>query len=155
ASTRTIDDRGSVAPWRWRCATTPRCGAAPACGSLSTRTTSRRSRCTTPQAPMRTPPRASSGGTCRPTKRACRPMSWTERMLEERLASAAANGELSAPHLEGKPLPDIDRQRSQGWWAEQFAARELSHDRRERAVVAAAQARAGFWRAASLDELRE
>lgn len=82
-------------------------------------------------------------------------MSWIERMLEERLASAAASGELDAPHLHGKPLPDIDRQRSQGWWADQFVARELSHDRRQIAEHAAAEARAGFWKAASLDELRE
>lgn len=76
-------------------------------------------------------------------------------MLEERLAQAARTGELSVPHLEGKPLADLDRQRQQGWWAEQFVARELSHDRRKAAESAAASARAGFWRAESIDELRE
>lgn len=82
-------------------------------------------------------------------------MSWIERSLEERLAKAAADGELDAPHLQGKPIADLDRPRSQGWWAEQFVRRELSHDRRERAEADAASARAGFWRAASIDELRD
>lgn len=83
-------------------------------------------------------------------------MSWIERSLEERLARAAESGELDvAPHLRGKPIDDLDRPRPQGWWAEQFVARELSHDRRQRAEAAAAAARAGFWRAAGEDELRE
>lgn len=82
-------------------------------------------------------------------------MSWIERAVEERLAQAAAAGELDTPHLKGRPLPDLDRPRSQGWWAEQFVRRELSHDRRVAAEAAAADARAGFWRAADEDELRE
>jgi hypothetical protein len=81
-------------------------------------------------------------------------VSWIERMLEERLAKAAAEGELDAPHLAGKPLPDIDTQRTQGWWADQFVRRERSHDRRQAAEAAAAHARAGFWKAASIEELR-
>jgi hypothetical protein len=82
-------------------------------------------------------------------------VSWIERVLQERLAQAARTGELSVPHLEGKPLADLDRQRQDGWWAEQFVARELSHDRRQVAQAAASAARAGFWRAESVDELRE
>lgn len=81
-------------------------------------------------------------------------MSWIERSVEVRLAKAAEAGELRAPTLEGKPLDDLDRPREQGWWADRFVRRELSHDRRERAVVAAAAARAGFWRAESADDLR-
>ena len=81
-------------------------------------------------------------------------MSWTERAVEERLAQAAAEGELDAPTLHGKPL-DLDSQRPQGWWAEQFVERELSHDRRQIAESAAAAARAGFWRATTVGELRE
>jgi len=80
-------------------------------------------------------------------------VSWIERAVEERLAQAARNGELSAPHLEGKPLDDLEHQRSQGWWAERFVERELSHDRRVRAEADAAEARAAFWRAVTLDEL--
>jgi len=81
-------------------------------------------------------------------------MSWIERMLEERLAQAAADGELSAPALEGKPIPDLHWERPPGWWAEQFVRRELSHDRRKVAADAAALARARFWRCLDLDELR-
>ena len=73
-------------------------------------------------------------------------MSWIERMLEERLAQAAADGELAAPALEGKPIADLHWERPQGWWAHQFVQRELSHDRRVAATAAAATARAGFWR---------
>jgi multidrug efflux pump subunit AcrA (membrane-fusion protein) len=81
-------------------------------------------------------------------------MSWIERAVEERLARAAADGDLDAPTLQGQPL-DLDTQRPQGWWAERFVERELSHDRRQVAESAAAAARAGFWRAATVDELRE
>lgn len=76
-------------------------------------------------------------------------------MLEERLARAAADGELDAPTLSGRPLPDLDHVRPQGWWADRFVGRELSHDRRQRAAEQAAIARAGFWRASSLVALRE
>ncbi len=82
-------------------------------------------------------------------------VSWIDRILEERLAQAAAEGELDAhPALKGKPIGDLHHQREQGWWAKQFVERELSHDRRQIAEHAAAAARAGFWRAESLDELR-
>lgn len=82
-------------------------------------------------------------------------MSWIERMLEQRLAAAARDGELDGGPLEGKPLADLDRPRKAGWWADQFVKRELSHDRRVDAEVDAARARARFWDAASIDELRE
>lgn len=76
-------------------------------------------------------------------------------MLEERLAKAAADGELDTPHLRGTALPDLDRPREQGWWANRFVERELSHDRRKVAEKVAAAARAGFWRAETVEELRE
>lgn len=81
--------------------------------------------------------------------------SWIERLVEERLARAAAEGELAAPQLEGRPIRDLHHQREQGWWARQFVDRELSHDRRRVAEAAAARARAGFWHATCLDDLRE
>ena len=81
-------------------------------------------------------------------------MSWIERSVEERLANAAAGGELDTPELNGRPL-DLDTHRGQGWWADQFTRRELSHDRRQRAETAAAAARVGFWRAPTLDDLRD
>lgn len=82
-------------------------------------------------------------------------MSWVSRAVEERIAQAAANGELDTPdRLKGKPIPDLDRRRPDGWWADQFVARERSHDRRETAHKEAAAARAGFWRCVDLETLR-
>lgn len=75
-------------------------------------------------------------------------MSWIERSVEERLAKAAAAGDLDTPHLKGKQL-DLDRGRGEGWWAERFVRRERSHDRRQEAVEAIDAARVGFWRADS------
>ena len=74
--------------------------------------------------------------------------------MEERLAQAAANGELDAPTLKGKPIADLDRRRPDGWWADRFVARERSHDRREEAQRTVNTARAGFWRCTDLDRLR-
>ena len=82
-------------------------------------------------------------------------MSWISRSVEQRLANAAESGELRVEKLEGKPIPGIDERRPEGWWAEQFVKRELSHDRRKVAVAAAASARARFWRAESVDELAD
>jgi hypothetical protein len=79
-------------------------------------------------------------------------VSWIERSVEERLANAAAAGELDTPELNGHQL-DLDTHRGEGWWADRFTRRELSHDRRKVAESAAAAARTGFWRATSLDEL--
>ena len=80
-------------------------------------------------------------------------MSWIERSVEERLANAAAGGELDTPELRGKQL-DLDSPRGEGWWADRFTRRELSHDRRRVAEAAAAQARLGFWRATTIHDLR-
>lgn len=80
-------------------------------------------------------------------------MSWIERSVEERLANAAAAGELDTPELHGKQL-DLDTPRDQGWWADQFTRRELSHDRRARAEASAAAARVSFWTTTNVDDLR-
>jgi 16S rRNA C967 or C1407 C5-methylase (RsmB/RsmF family) len=77
------------------------------------------------------------------------------RAAEEHLARAVANGELDvADRLKGKPIADIDRPRHPGWWADQFVARERSHDRRSAAEQHAAAARIRFWRCADVDTLR-
>ena len=76
-------------------------------------------------------------------------------MVEQRLANAAAAGELDGGPLNGKPLPGIDEQRPDGWWAEQFVTRELSHDRHQAALEAARRARAEFWKATSSAELAD
>ena len=81
-------------------------------------------------------------------------MTWVSRLVEEQLAEAAAAGELVAEPLKGRPIPGIDERRPDGWWTAGFVRRERSHDRRKVAVARAARARAGFWRAESVDELR-
>ncbi len=81
-------------------------------------------------------------------------MSWLDRVVEERLAEAAANGELAAPDLEGRPIADLHWERPEGWWARRFVERELSHDRRAATEAEISLARARFWRATSEDELR-
>ena len=70
-------------------------------------------------------------------------MSWMERSVEERLARAAADGELETPHLKGKPIADLDRPRR--------PVRPFG----QRAEAAAAAARAGFWQAPTIDDLRQ
>ncbi len=80
-------------------------------------------------------------------------MSWVERLVEERLAHAAAAGELDTPTLRGKPL-DLDQPRGEGWWAEQFVKRELSHDRRKTAELVVSQALVRFWQADTIEQLR-
>ena len=80
-------------------------------------------------------------------------MSWIERSVEEVLANAAAAGRLDTPELKGRQL-DLDTPRPQGWWADQLTRRERSHDRRQIAEAAAAQARVGFWHATDIDDLR-
>jgi len=80
-------------------------------------------------------------------------MSWVERSIEERLANAAAAGELDTPELSGREL-DLDNHRGQGWWADRFTRRELSCDRRAAAEAVADEARVGFWRAGDLVTLR-
>jgi len=77
------------------------------------------------------------------------------RAAEEHLARAVANGELDvSDRLKGKPIADLDQPRASGWWADQFVARERSHDRRSVAEQEAAVARAQFWRCADLNLLR-
>ena len=82
-------------------------------------------------------------------------MSWISRLVEQQLSEAADAGELVAEPLKGKPIPGIDEQRPDGWWASSFVRRELSHDRRIAAKEAADAARVGFWKADSIEQLRE
>ena len=81
-------------------------------------------------------------------------VSWIDRVVEERLAEAASNGELAAPELEGRPIPDLHWERPDGWWTKRFVERELSHDRRAATEAEIALARARFWRATAEDEVR-
>ena len=51
-----------------------------------------------------------------------------EFLVERRIREAIERGELDAPSLAGKPIEDVDVQRPPGWWAEQWARRELARD---------------------------
>ncbi|MGB8858781.1 MAG: DnaJ family domain-containing protein [Ilumatobacteraceae bacterium] len=80
-------------------------------------------------------------------------MSWIDRIVEQQIASAIERGELDTPErLRGKPL-DLDTQRGDGWWAEQFVRKERSHLLREESLPQRAALQAKFWHAATLPEL--
>ena len=80
-------------------------------------------------------------------------MSWIDRIVEQQIAQAMARGELDTPeHLRGKPL-DLDTQRGDGWWAEQFVRRERSQLLREESMPQRAAYLPRFWRAATIAEL--
>lgn len=80
-------------------------------------------------------------------------MSWIERAVEQQLAAAIERGELETPaHLKGKPL-DLDTQRGDGWWAEQFVRKERSQILRDESQGERSRRAAAFWRAPSIDRL--
>lgn len=82
-------------------------------------------------------------------------MSWIDRIVEQQIAEAMQRGELDTPdRLKGKPL-DLDTQRGDGWWAEQFVKRERSHLLREESLPERASRRAAFWRAPTPTALTE
>lgn len=61
-------------------------------------------------------------------------MSYIDSIVEKQIAAAIERGELDPGPLKGKPIPDIDRRREAGWWAEQFVRRERSTLAREEAL---------------------
>jgi hypothetical protein len=77
-----------------------------------------------------------------------------DRLVESRIAEAIERGELDPGPLKGKPIPDIDEQRQQGWWADQFVRRERSRLARDAALEQIATWRSSFWRATTIGELR-
>jgi len=50
-------------------------------------------------------------------------VSWIDNIVERRIAEAIARDELVPDHLKGADL-DLDTQRPDGWWAEEFVRRE-------------------------------
>lgn len=50
-------------------------------------------------------------------------MSWIDHVVERKIAAAIARDELVPEHMRGASL-DLDNQRSEGWWAEEFVRRE-------------------------------
>lgn len=83
-------------------------------------------------------------------------MSWVSLLIEEHLAEEIESGRfVVAERLKGRPIPDIDRHRDDGWWAEEFVRRERSRDRQRIYSAKLRRARAGFWRAATETEVVE
>ncbi len=80
-------------------------------------------------------------------------MSYIDRIVEQQIAAAMARGAFDDLPGAGKPL-DLDP-REPGWWAEQFVRRERSHVLHEEIGHDLAARRAAFWRAGSIDALRE
>jgi hypothetical protein len=81
-------------------------------------------------------------------------VSWIDRIVEQRIAEAIARGELDTPELRGASL-DLDRQRNDGWWAEQLVRKERSRILREDSLPELATRRAAFWRAPTVPAMLE
>ena len=72
-------------------------------------------------------------------------MDVAQSLAERRIAEAMARGEFDTSRSAGKPIPDLDEQRPDGWWAERFVREErLRLDRKTDDGVAADVVRA--WR---------
>jgi hypothetical protein len=48
--------------------------------------------------------------------------------IERHIQKAIERGEFETPNLAGKPIEDLDEMKQPGWWAENFAKRELKKD---------------------------
>jgi hypothetical protein len=81
-------------------------------------------------------------------------VSWIDRIVEQRIAEAIARGDLDTPDLRGASL-DLDRQRDDGWWAEQLVRKERSRALREDSLPELAARRAALWRAPTEERLLE
>jgi hypothetical protein len=79
-------------------------------------------------------------------------VSWIDHIVEKQIADAITRGELVPPHLHGAPL-DLDTQRGDGWWAEQFVRKERSRLLHEESLPARAGYLPRFWRSATVGEL--
>lgn len=80
-------------------------------------------------------------------------MSWIDQVVEQQIAAAIKRGEMDIPeHLRGASL-DLDTQRGDGWWAEQFVRKERSRLLRDDSLPERAVRAAGFWRAPTLQDL--
>ena len=76
-----------------------------------------------------------------------------EAITERRVAQARADGLFDDLPGAGKPIPDIDRHRPPGWWAQRFVATERRKVRAMELEEELAQAMAPLWRLESADEV--
>jgi hypothetical protein len=76
-------------------------------------------------------------------------VSWIDLIVEQQIREAIERGEMHGGAYHGKPLPDADRQRPPGWWAEQFVRRERSRLLRDERQAGYDGWPPQFWRAGS------
>lgn len=69
-----------------------------------------------------------------------------ESIADRRIREARAAGLFDDLPLAGQPIPDLDRQRPAGWWADRVARQERSVSKREELDALVAGAMAGVWR---------
>ena len=69
-----------------------------------------------------------------------------ESIADRRIREARAAGLFDDLPLAGQPIPDLDRQRPAGWWADRVARHERSVTRREELDATVAGAMAALWR---------
>jgi hypothetical protein len=58
-------------------------------------------------------------------------MNFIDRIVERRVSEAREEGRFANLALKGRPIPDIDRRREEGWWANQAVARARAEYREE------------------------
>jgi hypothetical protein len=76
-------------------------------------------------------------------------------LIEKQILAAMERGEFDDLPGKGKPLPDLDVQRSPGWFAEQLVRRERSRVLGEDTRLEVASRRVSFWHAPTLAVLRD
>ncbi len=82
-------------------------------------------------------------------------MGYLDLLIEKQILAAMQRGEFDDLPGKGKPLPDLDVQRSPGWFAEQLVRRERSRTLGEATRLEVATRRVSFWHAPTLAELRD
>ena len=75
-----------------------------------------------------------------------------DAIVERRIEEARQLGYFDNLPGTGKPIPDLDTQRTAGWWGERFAKRERHHLLREELVASVRRALPALQRADGADQ---
>lgn len=86
-------------------------------------------------------------------RRARRPANSIDAIAERRVAEARAAGLFDDLALHGKPIPDLDRRRRPGWWADQFVRSERNKVRAMEIQGDVQAAMPALWRLGSAPEV--
>ena len=84
-----------------------------------------------------------------------KPSNSIDAIAERAVEQARNDGLFDNLALHGKPIPDIDRQRRPGWWANQFVARERSKVAAMQLDADIRAAMPGLWRLAAEPDVRQ